>query len=1241
VAARGGRLGGALYLLLVAVAVVRGAAGQGAAPAAGCLGCHAGIEEMHPWFPLGCVDCHGGDASGTTLESAHVTARVGFPPDERVLHAAYELPALRFRNPSDLRVVQQTCGECHADIVADLPLSLHGTTAGHLNDGLYENGLNPTRQARFGIFAVQDGAATRPADALAALRPIAHLAPSGAGGLADHFADLPRKACMQCHLWSNGIGMEGRLGQDGSYRGAGCAACHVTYAEDGRSGSADATADHFEPGHPQLHRMTAAPPTSSCTSCHVGDASIGNGFRGLAQLYPQMPAGPAIPGTTDRLLAGQFFQADELLLPPDLHHAAGMHCIDCHTARDVMGDGRIWGAMEHAVEIECTSCHGTAEAYADGLTSQGRPVTNLQRSGDLFVLRSKVTDRRYRVKQVKDVVDPTHPDYDPRAVPAMDSDHARLECYACHSGWNTNFFGFHFDRNEQFRQLDLITGDVTPGVVTTQERVFATLRQYLLGINPEGRIAPYMVGFSSMGTVHAADGSLLLDQELPRTAEGLSGMTLVHHQTHTTQRAARSCVECHRSPATWGLGSGGDTGGSFALARGLLVTAGERGVETLLLDRENPDQSVYLARLPLGGARRLALDSHPVTGHAETAFVAIEHAGVALVDVRNPAFPAVRSFVAAGDARDVALDGDLLLVANGVGGLRVVDVADRDRPRLLADLVTREARGLCVRWPWVYVADGPGGLVIADLSVPSQPAIVGQVSLGKRADQPDDAEAVDVLFQYGRPQGGDARSPARTLAAVANGGAGLTLLDVTEPSAVRSLSIFGDDYSAERRVLDVALLGRFELGDTTGLTPTRERDLLHVLNGRGAAPAELMVLDLTDASTPQLVVRRRVQAADDPSTLALARSFNPPALQTRLLVAAASGLALVDVTDSDEPLPLASFPMLGPLADVAVEAFAFDRLQTASGRPLKDVSHPGAAFLPVSDVHRVLSVPGQLLGTLDDGGASRAELRTAFADRALPGGTLARSLPLDALETQARDERLDRLRRGFRIGPSEPLARMVRGMELPAFDGNGDGALSRGELERLFFALLDADADGVLGPLEWPRHPAADPPQLDRDGDGRVARSEMQLDDEVLAAFDVDGDGRVQRDEWPWEVVDDPLPSLAYCPPDGLRALIGRMGFERARPLLYRVIAGSTEEQRITPRDIPDERLEQFLVRARNRPLDDVLGERVLGGFLRRWDLDGDGAVRPDEHLAWERVARRCDRDGNGRIDAADAPTTR
>ncbi len=1205
---------------------------------ASCAACHAGIEDMHPWQPLGCVQCHGGDGTRPDRDGAHVRARLGLPGDERVLELGFDPPAVRFRNPADLRVVDQTCGACHPRQVERLGKSLHGTTAGHLSDGLYENGLLDKRQSRYSLFAARDEDGEIGPHGLPSLDALERLRlPRAPRTLGDHFADLPRKACAQCHLYSEGVAVPGRLGQDGLYRGGGCAACHVTYAADGRSLSADAAAPRGEPGHPLHHAMTLAPPVETCTHCHVGDAAIGNGFRGLAQLYPQQPAGPDVPGTTPELVAGQFMIRDPLLTPPDVHGARGMACIDCHTGRDVMGDGDLYGAMEHAVEIECTDCHGSFGAYSSLQTSRGRPLRQLERRGDLFVQTGKTDGHARRVKQVKDVLDPEHPDWNPRAAAAMTAEHAGLECYACHAGWSTNFFGFHFDRNLAFTQLDLLSGARSEGRVSTQERVFATLRQLTLGVNPEGLLAPYVVGFSSMGTVHAADGSLLLDQALPRTAAGLSGMTMVHHQTHTVQPSARSCVECHRSPATWGLGTGDGSTSSFALARGWLYVAGERGLDTLLLDRESPDRTLYVARLPLGGATGVVVDADPLDGSASTAFVVIERAGVALVDVRNPALPRVRSFVAAGDARDAALAGDLLVIANGAGGVRLVDVSDRDRPALVSDLVTDEARGVCVQWPRVLVADGPGGLVIADVSVPAAPRIAGRVRLSPPDDATQgDARAVAALFQYGRPQGPDARTPARMLAVVANGRFGFSTVDVTEPEAARALLPPGARYAGRLEAVDVCLTGRFDLGDTAGQRPTVERDVAYLLLSDGENAGATLVLDVTDPGLPELLSRAAAGAGTGlppVSGATLLRSFNPPELASRLLLAGEGGLLFQDVTRSEDARNGALLPGVPGARAVAGEAFAFDRMLDETGRVHKDISHAGARFLSPSEIHRILAVPGEALGTLSDGGRLRGDVGLAFGGRAVPGGDDAAGLSVRRRDEGQDAEMLVRLAGGFRIAAAEDLARLVRHAWPPDFDHSRDLALSRGELEDLFWWVLDANGDGRLDRLEWPRHPGEDPGALDRNRDGQLSRAEMDLREDVVRFFDPDGDGLARFAEWPFTVEQEPLPTVYYATLDGLLDLLLRPGFSKVWPKLYEALVGLFGR---SDRDEIARVVQRVLDVSRANPLIDVLGQPAAPGFIERFDLDGDGAVDGGEYPELGKLLPRCDRNGDGVVSGKD-----
>jgi hypothetical protein len=196
-----------------------------------CVTCHAGIEEMHPWSPVTCVQCHGGNADASSKEQAHVVAGRRAPGDERVLAQGFEPEATRFRDPGNLRVVAQTCGVCHAKAAYDSAHSLHATTAGHLGDGLYENGVVAERHPRVSVFDVKDElpeATPRPREAVPSLRQIESFRSSGdRDRTATHYTDLPRKACMQCHLWSHGRAVRGRAGMDGDYRGEGCGACHT------------------------------------------------------------------------------------------------------------------------------------------------------------------------------------------------------------------------------------------------------------------------------------------------------------------------------------------------------------------------------------------------------------------------------------------------------------------------------------------------------------------------------------------------------------------------------------------------------------------------------------------------------------------------------------------------------------------------------------------------------------------------------------------------------------------------------------------------------------------------------------------------------------------------------------------------------------------------------------------------------------------------------------------------------
>ena len=117
---------------------------QAAAKSVGCVSCHSPVDavSMHasPAVVLGCVDCHGGDATavspaGAARESteyiavrdrAHVLPRYPkswhFPssanPERTYTLLNREAPQfIRFVNPGDYRVARQSCGACHMELI--------------------------------------------------------------------------------------------------------------------------------------------------------------------------------------------------------------------------------------------------------------------------------------------------------------------------------------------------------------------------------------------------------------------------------------------------------------------------------------------------------------------------------------------------------------------------------------------------------------------------------------------------------------------------------------------------------------------------------------------------------------------------------------------------------------------------------------------------------------------------------------------------------------------------------------------------------------------------------------------------------------------------------------------------------------------------------------------------------------------------------------------------------------------
>jgi hypothetical protein len=513
-----------LCLLLVAISALLGAAvaiAHAAPPRVDqCVNCHRGIEEVHPKKPLACTTCHRGDARATDAKKAH---------------------AGMWANPSDLRVVEKTCGVCHTTIARKVKASIMAHRSGTQSGTLFPNAFQPTKEAvRFSMAPgpTRPGVKLppghpRPPGAVDRLEPLPTFAQSG-----EPMFDLLRKECTSCHLWTPAKALKG------NFRATGCAACHMPYAEDGKSRGGDRAMPKEKLGRPLRHVITKQIPVTQCATCHNGGSRAAMNFRGMMEAPPE---GRQTFVYEQDLLHGHAY-TDQT---PDVHFTRGMACIDCHTEREVHGDGQIYVKRHYEVEIRCETCHGTPGTIATGVTAQGRRLRNLflgavPNPEGLVTLVSKLTGRTHTVPQLATLR--TQP-------PGHDAKHlAKTECFTCHTAWAPTCYGCHIkmDYTKYANQLD-VAFDHLANEHSRQGwfRLTAGVRiadpEPVLGLNWRGKAVPFVPRAQPLFSFVNAEGTLEYD---------FKKLGFAHNPIvpHTVVRASRSCASCHANDRAVGLG---------------------------------------------------------------------------------------------------------------------------------------------------------------------------------------------------------------------------------------------------------------------------------------------------------------------------------------------------------------------------------------------------------------------------------------------------------------------------------------------------------------------------------------------------------------------------------------------------------------------------------------------------------------------------------------------------------------
>jgi cytochrome b/b6/petB-like protein len=450
----------------------------------------------------GCLICHA-DTRG--LDPAHSAEAVGcaschlgqaWTANKSLAHSGM------VRVPGNLSVARATCGAtaCHATVVERVDRSLMARGAGLVGVDRFVFAETPT--------------------------------PDGGGNLRDlgasvadtHLKDL----CAGCHL---GVEKTGPRRIDELSRGGGCTACHLH--------------DHADPKlHPGLDlRIT----DDHCFGCHSRSGRIGTSYAG----WHEAPGATAAPADGRLLQDGRVF----VRRSPDVHHEAGLACVDCHTSREVMGDGRLHAHEQEALEVACDDCHVAGAVRTVGWSELDEESRRIVRSrtgrepkerrfaisgrsglalvnvfagdGGRLVLEGKLDGARRPLK--------------PPAAACTAPGHERVSCSACHSAWAPQCLQCHTQRGRD-------------GLWHETGNDFRAERP-TLGVRrlAPARIEPFAPGMVLTLGVQPVD-SRAFPPALARN--GRLERLFAPLEPHTTSRSGRSCASCHRDPLALGLGRG-------------------------------------------------------------------------------------------------------------------------------------------------------------------------------------------------------------------------------------------------------------------------------------------------------------------------------------------------------------------------------------------------------------------------------------------------------------------------------------------------------------------------------------------------------------------------------------------------------------------------------------------------------------------------------------------------------------
>lgn len=726
----------------------------------------------------------------------------------------------------------------------------------------------------------------------------------------------------------------------------------------------------------------------------------------------------------------------------DVHLERGMHCVDCHTEQDIHGDGRLWGATPDPIEIACIDCHGTVSARATLVTSGINGGTDLasrlsgprtvfgtrafEIDGPRVIQRSRMYENlQWAIPQIVDAVNPNHPRYNERAAkamtmradgswgpvtdgPALAHDLEKIECYTCHTSWNTGCYGCHLPLDLNTRtNAKHYEGQASRGDVAYNPQVLRS-DNFLLGINASSKgnkVSPIRSASAVFVTVTARNRQVVVHQQPTVSAPGYSGFAFSPNIPHTVRaRETMRCTDCHLSSdqdnnawLTSVLGMGTNTMnfvGEYAY-----LALGSGGVIAVKVTEGGEPQPVIGSHLHrilhpesydamVAGGRRLSTAYGLGTSHANR----------------------------------ITTRGEYVLVADGPGGLRVIDRANvankNEAQRLVGAQHSALGEGLRVNTRDATAVALPSGV---------------PMNLDRRALPENLEKPVAELFRYafvtdrheglitvdvntlhdgdptnnflrraatynpeGRLDGAVNLTIAGNYALIVSERSGLNVVEISNPRAPRWLASVGAPAIRAPRAVAVQFRyafvadadgvkvveltdparPRFIEGATVALTDARDvlpaRTYLYAAAGRDG----LAIIDIEEPEDPRLVDRFTADGAINDATAVTTGSVN--ASLFAFLADGVNGLRVIRLIGppdapghqgfSPAPAPqlIATYRTRAPAVAIA-HGPSRDRVVDESGNQIGVMGRLGSRPLEAADRARLLLRNGSLFFVDNDG----------------------------------------------------------------------------------------------------------------------------------------------------------------------------------------------------------------------------------------------------------------------------------